>query len=313
VPVDISGLSYEELEVRASQYFWAGDFKHALAVYDAMQQKVALEHPDEPADLAARLATLEVRRATTLKRGGALLSALASAERAISLSDALPEIQAEAYVVLASLQCQRGHLPLAHDAAKRAIELSRLAGVETQARAWMVQGQFLYQSRQYDQAKEAFQEALELARRSGDHWHMTHIEGDIGMCWLAQGNQEEAVRWLDRAVARAHEQKQPALEASWLVELGKIALDTGRTEDADRKARAALRIAKPQEHYLTVFRAEWLRYRVAQRLHPHRPDRQRLALLGGLYQHLRQLEGIEEIQEFKRGLRPSAWETREGT
>lgn len=311
VPVDITGLSYEELEGRASQYFWAGDFKHALAVYDAMLQKVALERPEEPAELATRLATLEVRRATTLKRGGALLSALAAAERAISLSSALPEIQAEAYVVLASLQCQRGHLPLAHDAAQRAIELSRLASAETQARAWMVQGQFLYQSKQYDEARQAFHRAMDCAQLGGDTWHLTHIEGDIGMCWLAQGQREEAIRWLDRAVARAHEQKQPALEASWLVELGKIALAQGQAAQAERLARAALRIAKPGEHYLTIFRAEWLRYRVSQHIRPKRPDRQRLALLGGLYQHLRQLEGIDEIQEFKQGLRHSSVEARE--
>ncbi|MEE8237532.1 MAG: hypothetical protein V3S67_04375, partial [Gammaproteobacteria bacterium] len=47
------------------------------------------------------------RRATTLKRIGALISAIASIERAISLSTRHPAMQAEAYVVLADLQAQR--------------------------------------------------------------------------------------------------------------------------------------------------------------------------------------------------------------
>ena len=82
VPVDITGLSDEELENRASQFFWAGDFKRALSVYDAMADKLALEAPEQE-EVVARLATLEVRRATTLKRIGALISAIARAERAL--------------------------------------------------------------------------------------------------------------------------------------------------------------------------------------------------------------------------------------
>lgn len=299
VPVDITGLSYDELEARASQYFWAGDFKRALSVYDAMLHKLALEQPGATESAAARLATLEVRRATALKRGGALLSAIASAERAISLAAELPEIQAEAYVVLANLQCQRGHLPLASDAAQRAIELSSQASSRTAARAWMVKGQLLYLSRRYEDARRAFLEARRMAEDSGDFQHLTHIEGDIGMCWLALGRRDEAQQHIGRAVQHARERKQVALEASWLVELGKIALAEDRPEEADRLAQAALRIAKPGQHHLTIFRAEWLRHRVAGQRRPGRPARERLALLAELYPHLDQHEGVEEIREFR--------------
>ena len=103
VPLDISEISYEDLDRKASQYFWAGDFRKALSVYDAMLEKVALEALDESEEVAGRVAKLEVRRATALKRAGAMLSAIATAERAISLSADSPETQARAYVVLAVL------------------------------------------------------------------------------------------------------------------------------------------------------------------------------------------------------------------
>jgi transcriptional regulator with XRE-family HTH domain len=299
VPVDVTGLSDEELERQAEQYFWAGNFKQALSIYEAMLEKLALEAPEKRDELVRRTAVLEVRRATTLKRAGALLSAIASAERAISLSAAFPQIQAEAYIVLAGLQCQRGHLPLAGDAALRAIELARRARPRTRAFAWMIQGRVFYESKSYEEARQTFLEAASHAEAAGDDMHLTHIEGDVGMCWLAQGDRDEARRWLERATERAKRQKQPILEASWLVELGKIAEGEGRVGDAESLARAALRIARPRDHKLTVFRAEWLRHRLAVRARPKATDRERIEELRGLFEHLEEHQGIEEIREFK--------------
>jgi transcriptional regulator with XRE-family HTH domain len=300
VPVDVTDLSLEQLDQRATQYFWAGDFRQALSVYDAMLEKLALETHHDREWIARKVAGLEIRRATALKRAGALLSAIATAERAISLSVELPQTHVEAYIVLADLQCQRGHLPLAGDAAKRAIELAEQASPRIKGWAWMVHAHVLFLAGEHESARKAFLEARKHATHAGDEQHLTHIEGDIGMCWVELGQIAEARKWVVRAVERARQQSQPALEASWLVELGKIASRQDTLEEADSYANAALRIAKPREHLITVFRAEWLRHRVARRLHPEDPDRHRLAHLRKLYLHLDQHEGIEEVQEFKK-------------
>jgi transcriptional regulator with XRE-family HTH domain len=301
VPVDISDTSYEDLDRKASQYFWAGDFRKALSVYDAMLEKVALEAPEESEAIAGRVAMLEVRRATALKRAGAMLSAMATAERAISLAADSAETQARAYVVLAGLQGQRGHLPLARDAAHRAIELAReTSDLKTQGWAWNVRAKVFYMSKMFEEAKQAFIESRRLAQQSGDHHHLTHTEGNIGICWWEQGHVGEARKWVVRAVERARQQAQPALEASWLVELGRIALQGDKVDEADSYAQASLAIAKPREHYLTIFRAEWLRHRVVQRTQPDNPDRHRLHYLRKLFLHLDQYEGIDEVQEFKK-------------
>jgi tetratricopeptide (TPR) repeat protein len=298
VPVDVSGLSDPELDQRASQYFWAGDFKRALSVYDALTQKLALETPGEDR-LAARLATLEVRRATTLKRIGALISAIASIERAISLSTRLPAIQAEAYVVLADLQVLRGHLPLARDAAERAIEIADRLDDRTRTMAYMVQGRVAFLAREHEQARQAFLEAREHASAAGDRQHLTHIEGNIGACYLAQGRCAEGVEFLRRAVDLARTHGQPVLEASWLVELGKCALAEGRSGEAEELAQRALAIAEPREHQLTVFRAEWLRHRVVRQQRPADPDEERVRRLHALFEHLAQHEGVEDVAEFR--------------
>jgi transcriptional regulator with XRE-family HTH domain len=299
VPIDVTGLADEDLERQAEQYFWAGNFKQALAIYEAMLEKLALEAPERREEVVRKTATLEVRRATALKRAGALLSAIASAERAISLAAGLPQTQAEAYIVLAGLQCERGHLPLAGDAALRAIELSRGARPKTRAFAWMAQGRVLYESKKFEEARQTFLEARSHAEAASDDKHLTHIEGNVGTCWLALGDLGEARRWLERAAERARDQKQPPLEASWLVELGKIAESERRWDDAERLARAALRIARPRDLALTVFRAEWLRHRLLVRERPNAADRQRLELLRQLFERLEEHQGIAEIREFK--------------
>jgi len=300
VPLDVTGLSYDELERRAKQFFWAGDFRKALAVYDAQLEKLILEAHGDATESAARVAMLEVRRATALKRLGAMMAAIATAERGVALSGNFPEIQARGYVVLASMQAQRGNLPLARDAAERAIELAQKAGdARTQGWAWNVRAKVHFMARAFEDAKQAYLEARQLAQTSGDLMHLTHNEGNIGICWLEQGHVEEAREWLIRAVEQSRRQHQPALEASWLVELGRMAFRRTDLDEADRCAKVALRIAKPREHYLTIFRAEWLRHLVSRQRRPQDSDRHRLHYLRQLFVHLDQYEGIDEVQEFK--------------
>ena len=295
VPVDVTGIPLEELEKKASAHFWDGEFREALAIYDAMLEIMTLE--ERPVAEAARL---EVKRATALRRTNALLAALSTAERAIGYAVDQPAVQAEAYIVLASVQCDRGNLPLACDAADRAIELAADADARTRGMAWIVKANSLFYLKKFEEARQGYLEARKLAVDEGDRAHQTHIEGNIGMCWLKQGQLSEARTWVRRAIELAREQVQPTLEASWLVELGCIAMAERRPDEADTFAQAAIRIAKPLEHHLTVFRAEWLRHKILKQQDPQAIDRHRLAYLRKLMLLLDQHEGIEDVQEFKR-------------
>jgi len=301
VPIDVTNVSYEELDQKANQYFWAGEFRKALAIYDAMLEKMTLQEQTDAHEAARCLARLEVERAATLKRAGALLSAIATAERAISISVDFPETQARAYVVLSGLQSQRGLLPLAGDAAERALELSvQVENPLVQSFAWNQKAKVRYMSGAFADAKEAFLEAHRQAGIAGDALHLTHIEGNIGMCWLAEGDLREARTWVRNAIDKSRENSQPALEASWLVELGKIDFQEGDFAKADGWAQEALGIAEPREHYLTIFRAEWLRHQVVMRERPEADDHDRLQQLRKIFLLLDQHEGIDEVQEFKK-------------
>ena len=51
-----------------------------------------------------------------------------------------------------------------------------------------------YLSGDHEEARKSFFEARKQAELAGDDHHLTHIDGDIGMCWLAQGQIGEARR-----------------------------------------------------------------------------------------------------------------------
>jgi len=299
VPVDITGVTYEELEQRALRHFWSGEFREAVAVYDAMTEKMALEPDGNPEERARRLAQLEVSRATALKRAGAMHAALATAERAVSLAHAYPEIQARAYIILAALQCEQGHLPLANDAAERAIELARFGDTRLQGWAWMGKAQIYIAQGRYDESRKAYLESRRCAEIAGDRDHLTHIEGSIGLCFHAEGDLDAARDWMGRAIESARSRNQFALEARWLVDLGRVEFTAGRLDLADEHAKEALRIAEPREQLLTVFRAEWLRHRVLSGASPPGADGARMSRLRKLFLQLDQHQGIEEVREFR--------------
>lgn len=243
-------------------------------------------------------ARVEINRAAALRRLCALTAARSAAERAISLAEGLADLQTEAYIVLATLLVQMGRKPLARDAAGRAVALSKLAGPKARGMAGIVEGEVAYASGDFETARQAFVKARQFVRLADDHVHRINVEGNIGECLRELGRKRLARSRIVRAVKLARCHGIPASEAFWLVQLGRLALDDDALDDAERFALAALRIAKPSGHLLTIFRAEWTRHLIS--LQREGADRHRLAFLRRLYAQLNEHRGVEEIREFRR-------------
>ena len=298
--VDAAELSLDELESRASESFWAGDHRHAAACYDAMLRKLEQDEAGDPRETTLRIARTELRRGTALRRCGATIAARGAVERAISLADGAPQIQAEAYVVLVALLDKLGCGPLARDAAERAVELADQSD-DPRVKGWarIEKGVVLMSCGRYDEARLTYVQARQWVRKANDKRHEIHVEGNIAGCLKELGRRQQARKRYLKAVALSRRYGVPSLEAVWFVELGCLALDEGELDGAESYALAALKIARPAEHLLTCFRAEWLRHRVQLRSKPEDPDRHRVAYLRRLYARLEDHRGIPEIQEFK--------------
>ncbi len=139
----------------------------------------------------------------------------------------MPEVQAQAYVVLAALLVQLGCLPLARDAADRAVQLSEGAELKVQGWAWIEKGEVLAASKQYAEARKAFLEARRRIRECGDHPHEVTVEGNIGECLRGLGRNDQARARFVKAVelarrygargATARAPRRPTGWSSWQV------------------------------------------------------------------------------------------------
>jgi len=300
-PVDTHGKSFDDLDRQAGRSFRAGDARHAAVCYDAMLRLVQDDPPSDAIERVRKTATTELRRGSALRRCGATTAARNSIERSITLSEDMPEIQTQGYLVLAALLLQLGKLPLARDAVDRARQIAdELGDVKLVGWCWIETGEVLAASGKPTEAHDAFLEARRLVRATDDTHHTIKVEGNIGQCLHELGRHAQARRRYLVAIALARRYEVPISEALWWVELGRLALDRGNPEEADVCAAAALGIAKPNDDRLTCFRAEWLRHLVQRQLRPEEPDRHRLAYLKRLYVQLEQHHGVEEIGQFKK-------------
>jgi len=300
IDVETAGLTHEEADRRASKAFWAGDHRHAAAYYDSMLRNLEEQPLDDPNEHRRRVATLEIRRGTALRRCGITTTARSAIEHAIELADGDPDLQAQAYVVLVALLVQLGCLPLARDAADRAVQLAAGCEPRVQGWAWIEKGEVLAASGRFSDARKAFLEARRQVRLADDRNHQIHVEGNIGACLHGMGRPSQARQRYVKAVELAREFEVPAAESLWLLELSRLSLDERNLEQADSYAQASLKIAKAHDQLLTCFRAEWMRHRIHRLQHPDDADRHRLAYLRRLYTRLDQHRGIDEIREFKR-------------
>lgn len=297
--IDLTDMTLDQLRKRSEEQFWSGDYRGALQSCDAMLDRLQLDPPKDRAEEKRLRAKIEIDRALALRRCSALKAALASALRAVELSAGLPKLDAEAYMVLGSVLSHEGLSVLAQVAVDQAIQLSMDGDEVLRGRVWNQRGNVLFRSGQPAEARRAFLEARKLLSGTSDYHHQIRVEGSLGACLLELGKRDSARQRFRKAVDLARKHHEPAMEASWLVELGRLALADGELDDAETYAGAALRIAKPAELYLTIFRAEWLRHLIVLERDPQAPDRHRLAYLRRLYARIQDHRGLDVVKEFE--------------
>jgi tetratricopeptide (TPR) repeat protein len=218
----------------------------------------------------------------------------------VELSRDDPEVLANAYMALAHVLVLQGLHTLARDAARRVLELADDLDLVRQCQAWNQHGHVLLAAGDAEGARRSFLRALELAVRSRDQHHRIKIEGNIGSALWDLGRRKQARSRFLRAVGLARRWSDPASEAFWLIEIGRLDFEEGALEQAAERARAALARAGADAEPLTLFRGEWLLHRIVRRRDPEAPDRQRLAHLRRLYTGLSSHRGIDTIAEFQR-------------
>ncbi len=297
VSVNFAESTPEEVRERAKQRFWAGDYRKALALYNAMLQHLAASPPGEVADRDREHARVQILRATALRRMGAFSAARAAALRATTLAEGNREVQAEGYVVLAGILSQTGDLPVARDLARRAVNLVDGLDRATQGLAWHQVGAVDFRRGDHAAAYDAFRKARELVRGTRNENHLAHIEGNIGSCLLEMGRRSRAHGQFVRAIELAKKYGSKLQEAGWTIQLGILLLDESRDAEAESCARTALGLARRHTETLTIFRAQLLLHRARSRSGSAPANSGRLVRLRGLFQRVRHRLAPKEITQ----------------
>ena len=288
------------LDERLHECFANEEFQEALEILDVLCEDARHDSALDPDARVRRLVDLTTRRALALERLGALVAAKATAERALSLAADHPELQAEAYLILAETHLRLGNLPLAVDTAQRAVERSTRSSAKVHVRAWLQQGRALRDAGLHEDARQAFVAGRDCALAADDAVLSIECEGSVGVCLLELGRVREAHTKVLQCVERARRHNMPVREARWLVELGRIAFVDGRSADAQRHADGALRLARNGEEWPIVFGATLLRHRIARRADPTDPDRRRVAYLKKILGWVGDHADHRDLREFRR-------------
>ncbi|MCP3977853.1 MAG: helix-turn-helix transcriptional regulator [bacterium] len=301
-PFDVEGLGVETALAKAEALFWAGDYRAALSMFGSTLEILHRDESLEDNKSRRIRAKIEVNRATALRQISALRAATASARRAIEFSREFPDYQAEAYMVLASLDSHQGLLELAELHAEKSISLAENGNAKLRGKAWSQMANVLFRMDRFEQARHAFLEARKLALEAGDVRDQASTEGNVGACLAMLDQPEQALRRFVAAIDLARKCSDPAAEAFWLVALGRLAFERDSLDDADRYAALALEIARPSERVLTVFCAEWLRHLVVKRRDPTARDEKRTRQLTKLYSRVKEHRNLDVIREFEESI-----------
>lgn len=298
VPEEYRKWTVEQLDERSKDLFAERRFRETLTVLDTMMARLTATAADASEARKRRMAVVEVRRASTLRRLGAIVAAKWSAERAIGLANDQQDVMARAYMVLVAAHLRLGNLQLGIDAAERAVQVVPDGDAALAGEVLIERGRALLVACQYSDAFRAFTEAHDRAAEAGDEVHLITSTGNMGLCLSRMRKAGEAEARFRTAVELASKGRRPDLEARWLVEWGRIAFEKKRLEEASRHGQKALSIAQRGEYWSVAFSAAMLLHRVAKAIDPATEDRHRVAYLKKLRSWVEEDVADPDYREF---------------
>ena len=212
----------------------AGRYDQALELYERGRCRGG------PAEAVA----VELARAIVLYRQGKIDECATAAARAAEGASALDDRAslADAYYVRAAAEGDRGGP--AREFLDRALAIfDELGLLERQATVLNNMGVRAYYEGAWDDALELYHRSEEVVRRAGDVLTGGHATNNRAEILLDQGRLDEAAELFDVALRTYRAAKFPAGEALVMINLGRLAAEEGRFEEAHRyldDARAQL-------------------------------------------------------------------------
>ena len=209
-------------------------------------QRQAVDAAGRAGDRAMQ-SRLVVGYADTLVTLGQLEEAINRYEQALDLSRQVGDLALENHCLEALSRVERelGHLQEVADREAEMVEVEERRGNQPAAAQDALQhGSTLLSLGRIDQARSAYQRAVELARAAGDEQLEQRAYGGLGVAY-SQGNMPvEALNHLMLALDLARANNDSAHEAQWLASIGEALWKFDQPDDAIKALRQAIAAAE---------------------------------------------------------------------
>ena len=215
----------------------------------ARMQEEALAAATEAHDSAIRSRVI-VNYADTLVKLGRLDDAVAALEDGLSLARDIGDLSLENHCLslLSDVERELGHL---HDVAERERDLvsveERLGNQPAAAQDAVQHGSTLMSLGRVEQAREAFEHAVALAREAGDDVLEQRAYGALGIAYSQLNQPVDALNHLMLALDLARASGDAAHEAQWLGSIGEALWKFDQPEDAVQAINQAIAAARRAE------------------------------------------------------------------
>ncbi|MCA8945597.1 MAG: tetratricopeptide repeat protein [Planctomycetes bacterium] len=216
----------------------SGTLKDADAWYMRAEEALA-ESPDK--DFAA---SVRANRAAVQRLLGNVTESIRLSESAMEMSDAA-SARSLALGNIALLRGMQGELDLAFDTWTRLAEEYRTSGDKVrEAGCYLNLGALFYRASRIDDAERWAQQALALARETGDLDRQGAALGNLAMVENARRNAERAIALYEESIAIRREVGATRAEALVLYNLGIQYSQLGRYDEARQCYQRSLRLQR---------------------------------------------------------------------
>ncbi len=214
---------------KATVLTWIDDFSQALPVFERV--RVLAEELEDP---EAELISLRYL-AEHLSKSADPARALPHGQRGLALSRTHDDRKAtfSFYEAIILAHLRGGHASEARQTMRNAIECARAWGDAAKEVEMLINlGESCLVERLYEEALEAYQSALDGARRLQHHRDEANLVGRLGVVLAEMGRSEQAIAHHQQAVELARQHALPELEGEQLLMLALAYLDRQDAEQA---------------------------------------------------------------------------------
>ena len=293
-PMDLTGISYEELKQKGLQELKHGNFKKALSFFEASLDLSLLSRKEKTAESELSIAVM-------LRNMGKLDLARLRIEEILLKYNDNKDIAARAYIELSSIYIYQGHFPLALVAAKEAESISdSIDNIELKAHIFHLKANILNETNETKEAINYYEKAEGIYSQLNNDLEKCRTVSNKALAFLSERNYDKSISLLEDSLKMAYRFDFKKQKAIILSSLGICFYHKGKIKEALKYFMQSNDISRKEEYYNILFKNYYYLMLISKK---HEDTVSADQYNKALRSFLPKIEGsFPELEEFKKSL-----------